>query len=39
VSQTTQPETMAMMLRALKVPAIASHYVEVGSRAARDGWS
>lgn len=39
MSETTQPETMAMMLRALKVPAIASHYVEVGSKAERDGWS
>ncbi len=27
-----------MMLRALKVPAIAGH-VDVGSKAARDGWS
>jgi DNA replication protein DnaC len=39
MSEPTQRETMAMMLRALKVPAIAGHYEEVGSKAARDGWS
>ena len=45
MSEPTQRETMAMMLRALKVPAIAGHYEEVGSKAAgassstSDTWS
>ena len=38
MSDATQGQTMAMMLRALKVPAIASHYEEVGAQAEKDGW-
>jgi DNA replication protein DnaC len=35
----TPPESLAMILRALKLPTVARHAAEIGNQAEREGWT